>query len=412
MASSKGPTTPANKIAMSRALGAAFLSHQVEQLEKTVSNGPASGNWRSRRQSQAEYHHSIGGRAANGNDHINRPSTISGSKHGRRKSIETSELELGSEHKQGRRSFDSHRIEKDADVVVVDASVLVHALYQVKKWCRAGRQEKIIVPLEALNTLDILKKGITPLAQRARAASRILEAQVGVNPRSLVQRDDAFVLWDEIEFKETDADRKDKPPGLHSHGGSPEWVRRTICCVKWEVDNAAKSDAETNRVDQAVKSTKSVVLAVSAPSQTSPLSQTVGLLDAKHESPLAPVSPVPLPAPHAHVNRNEIRSTGTIVSHWAAKAGIKMLEVPPTIANAGGLNQCDEEERGKRQSIQSRAATGGKGRRISPQGPLAAGHGGKGLVERPQSVEAMHAALLMQPTRVVRVLARGEKLDP
>lgn len=39
-------------------------------------------------------------------------------------------------------------MEKDADVVVVDASVLVHALYQVKKWCKDGRQEKIIVPLE------------------------------------------------------------------------------------------------------------------------------------------------------------------------------------------------------------------------------------------------------------------------
>ena len=38
--------------------------------------------------------------------------------------------------------------EKDADVVVVDASVLVHALYQVKKWCRDGREEVIIIPLE------------------------------------------------------------------------------------------------------------------------------------------------------------------------------------------------------------------------------------------------------------------------
>lgn len=38
--------------------------------------------------------------------------------------------------------------EKDADVVVVDASVLVHALHQVKKWCRDGRAEVVIVPLE------------------------------------------------------------------------------------------------------------------------------------------------------------------------------------------------------------------------------------------------------------------------
>ena len=40
------------------------------------------------------------------------------------------------------------RNEKDADIVVVDASVLIHALGQVKKWCREGREEIIIVPLE------------------------------------------------------------------------------------------------------------------------------------------------------------------------------------------------------------------------------------------------------------------------
>jgi hypothetical protein len=41
-----------------------------------------------------------------------------------------------------------NRGDKDADIVVIDASVLVHALYQVKKWCRDGRKEILIVPLE------------------------------------------------------------------------------------------------------------------------------------------------------------------------------------------------------------------------------------------------------------------------
>ena len=40
--------------------------------------------------------------------------------------------------------------DKDADVVVVDASVLVHALHQVKRWCRDGREEVVIVPLEGM----------------------------------------------------------------------------------------------------------------------------------------------------------------------------------------------------------------------------------------------------------------------
>ena len=47
----------------------------------------------------------------------------------------------------------------------------------------------------------MLKKGNSPLAQRARAASRILEQQVGTNDRIKVQRDDAFVPWDNIMFK-------------------------------------------------------------------------------------------------------------------------------------------------------------------------------------------------------------------
>jgi len=47
-----------------------------------------------------------------------------------------------------RKSSEESRGDKDADIVVVDASVLVHALHQVKKWCRDGRDEIIIVPLE------------------------------------------------------------------------------------------------------------------------------------------------------------------------------------------------------------------------------------------------------------------------
>ena len=82
-----------------------------------------------------------------------------------------------------------------------NSPVLSHVTWPAIDW--------LCSPPLALNTLDILKKGTTPLAQRACAASRILEAQVGMNPRIIVQRDDAFVLWNEIEFKETDANGKD-----------------------------------------------------------------------------------------------------------------------------------------------------------------------------------------------------------
>ena len=66
------------------------------------------------------------------------------------------------------------------------------------------------------------------------------------------------------------------------------------------------------------------------------------------------------------------------------------------------------------------------GRAVSPEGRWSANHhhghrggrgggggggGGGGMVERPPAVKAM-MDVIAQPSRVVRVLARGEKLDP
>jgi hypothetical protein len=130
---------------MSRALGAAFLNHQVEQLEKSVTNG-AGGNWRDRRQSQAD-HASPNGRGANERG-TKRSPHAQGGKPLRKKGGDAVEKEREkNEVKTGRRSVEEPK-EKDADVVVVDSSVLVNALYQVKKWCKEGREEVLIVPLE------------------------------------------------------------------------------------------------------------------------------------------------------------------------------------------------------------------------------------------------------------------------
>jgi len=144
---------------MSRALGAAFLHHQVEQLEKTISsNGPTSGNWRERKG------------LTNGSPGSGRRGPVSaGAKVPQRKKMgEVPAVTLSRERapvkdkefnrnlNSGpaiiRRSVEQERKEKDADIVVVDGSVLIHALYQVKKWCRDGREEVIIVPLEGAFT--------------------------------------------------------------------------------------------------------------------------------------------------------------------------------------------------------------------------------------------------------------------
>ncbi|KAI0919946.1 hypothetical protein AcV5_001881 [Taiwanofungus camphoratus] len=418
MADTKGPVITSNKLAMSRALGAAFLNHQVEQLEKSVTNsGPGSGNWRERRHSPSH----------NGLDNPSdgkRSRALHGAKGPKKRDSERNgEITdtAGGEERVQRR--DDARGQKDADVVVVDASVLVHALSQVKKWCRDGREEIVIVPLEALNTLDLLKKGMSSLAQRARAASRILEAQVGTNPRIRLQRDDAFVLWDSI-FQ----DQSVTPTG------SPEWVRRTICCARWEVEHAGKENNDAARsnagrkspVDKDDAKKTHVVLAV--------LSQAPEVQSEAVITPTAPVaaSPVPLPAPQT--NRHEPRSSGALVTLWANKAGIEVLEVSPSQPgtspaqlNTGspvkdgpinGRRSADNPRRSHEEERVKRGAAGGSGRgrrnsylRSGDRLPVAGSIPGSGLVERPPAVMAM-MEMVAQPSRVVRVLARGEKLEP
>lgn len=134
------PQQTANRDAMSRALGAAFLSHKVEELEKTVSTSPNTGGmyYKSRRGSQG----ADGGGRGRGGPRQSRTSRP-----------------RNDEDLKARPAADKERVsdgegicagKKDADVVVVDASALVHSLGQLKAWCRNNREEVIVVPLEGI----------------------------------------------------------------------------------------------------------------------------------------------------------------------------------------------------------------------------------------------------------------------
>jgi hypothetical protein len=210
----------------------------------------------------------------------------------------------------------------------------------------------------------------------------MLESQVGTNPRVRVQQDSAFVLWDQIDFSDDD-DEPSSPstPTPAPASPSPEWVRRTICCARWEAEHA---DSARPRV----------VLATLSQSPTQAQPQQGG----------AGISPVPLPLSAPSQNRHEPRASGTLVTHWARRARLTVLEVSPGMGAADSVG----------------------GRAVSPEGRWAANHhhghghhrggrggggGGGGMVERPPAVKAM-MDVIAQPSRVVRVLARGEKLDP
>ncbi|KIY71325.1 hypothetical protein CYLTODRAFT_419012 [Cylindrobasidium torrendii FP15055 ss-10] len=315
--------SPPNKIAMSKALGAAFLNHQVEQLEKSVVT----------RQPQR-----------------------------RREAPKTPERQNDRKSPTVRSSLNpsprQNRVmtKKDADIVVVDASVLVHALEQMRKWCCNGREEIVIVPLEVLNTLDLLKHGSTALAQRAREASRLLEAQVGANPRIRVQHDGSYVPWDHITFA---------CPGDDIEA-SPEWLRRTICSARWEHEHGAETLKTGNPLE--------VVIATCSTSAPPSLSAE--------------------------------RASGTLVASWAKRASIKVCEI-----KAGQLEHArrvsGEHMQSKRHSIIEDKPEPKK-RDPRPRNKYNATHGHsrqeRSLVERPLPA--------VEPTKVIRVLARGEMLPP
>ena len=138
------PQQSANKDALSRALGAVYLSHKVQQLEKTVNGSRREyGRDRDRGTSPTKElnRSSVNGRGPTrrggpGNNAKARTQRGSGDMH-----IESEKSDADEKHK-----IEKHV--KDADVVVVDASVLVHALGQLKAWCRKDRKEIVLVPLE------------------------------------------------------------------------------------------------------------------------------------------------------------------------------------------------------------------------------------------------------------------------
>lgn len=248
--------------------------------------------------------------------------------------------------------------------------------------------------------MDLLKKGTTSLAVRARAASRFLEAQVGVNPRIRVQQDDAYVLWDHIKFQD-EPDVVDK-----AMMGSPEWIRRTICCARWEADEVLKKTKLTE---------PKIALAV--------------ITTAPHLSPTSPASKLPdgatlapVPIPLAQASKHELRVAGSLVAYWGQRSGLNVLELKAEDALV------DDPRHGNRNGTSPNTFAGGfrgglgpkrgagngstRGRRMSQGRDRDGGDSVGGLVERPPAVKAMMEMVAQPNSKVVRVLARGEKLEP
>lgn len=374
--------TSTQKLAISRALGAAFLSHQVEQLEKSVQSDGYGNGSRGYKDQNANRR----GRRGGGHYTSTPQSDRKRERNGKEDKIVDTKIRT--------EGFD---VKKEADVVVLDASVLIHCLNRIKDWCRKGRQEILVVPLEALNTLDFLKKGSSSLAQKARAASRLLEAQVGSNPRIRVQRDDAFVPWDDINFQPVESSNGTEPAGgiLSS---PPEWLRRTICCAQWEIRNALSGG---HLADTAPQSSDTLVSRPATPMSNKTYStssakepekaaiepQLPPLGNENTKVSLAVMNNGPSDPALASTGRYD-RADGTLVRIWSQRAGIGLLLVEPMPVAPPPRSQGHDKREFR------------DGRRDKDRRPS--------LVEKPISIAIVND----QPVKNLRLLARGEKLDP
>lgn len=114
-----------NKVAMSKALGQAFLSHQVRQLEAGASKRGRHG-----RRGGTPMH--VDDRARN---------ILS-------KSVPNDSVIATIAVQDTRRTSPPVANKR----IVVDASVLVHALDQVRKWCLGDNAGQLVVPLEGMHS--------------------------------------------------------------------------------------------------------------------------------------------------------------------------------------------------------------------------------------------------------------------
>lgn len=118
-----GDNGPRNKVAMSKALGQAFLSHQVRQLEAGASKRGRHGR--------------RGGTPMHG-DVIPREAVSKSVPNDNALANQVQETRPVSPLVANKR-------------IVIDASVLIHGLDQVKKWCIGEKVGQLIIPLEGMN---------------------------------------------------------------------------------------------------------------------------------------------------------------------------------------------------------------------------------------------------------------------
>ncbi|MBW0505890.1 hypothetical protein O181_045605 [Austropuccinia psidii MF-1] len=133
-------STSSDRDKLSRALGAAFLKHQVQQLEKNLDDLSFSRN-----------NHQIRSTKPNSSKKSN--------------------------HSQNNKSNSAlNPPNHPRPIKIIDTSVLIHALPILKKWNRQGKFN-IVIPLHAISELDFLKTSPPPIHGLVKDATCWLDQQ-------------------------------------------------------------------------------------------------------------------------------------------------------------------------------------------------------------------------------------------
>ncbi|WWC87834.1 uncharacterized protein L201_002728 [Kwoniella dendrophila CBS 6074] len=129
-------------------------------------------------------------------------------------------------------------------VVVVDVSALMWAKNAVKRL--VGKGWEIVVPLEAIRTLDLLKKGNSPSALSARQAARYIEHATQFH--SLLSSDPSITVQSGTNYKKGRGLRIQREeehlhvnsmidelalPPMDGHSNLPIWVKKVFSCVAY-----------------------------------------------------------------------------------------------------------------------------------------------------------------------------------
>jgi hypothetical protein len=239
------------------------------------------------------------------------------------------------------------------------------------------------------------------------------------------------VLWDEIPFKSPPSGESLTNPETNSGttlglAPPPEWLRRTICCGRWEMMNASLDSTSYSKPTSLTPLDGPLSRSSTPTSSVAPSSNALVHTEIKDQHDtngqlvegrvvLAVVTTATMPSPGTgssldtntvHPGRYE-RADGSLVRMWAQHAGMEVLEVDPTatpVALPPHHTPSSPERRRSHPHGQERRVL----RESRESGVEREGERRPSLVEKPIAMAIVNE----QPVKVLRVLARGEKLDP